>query len=43
MKNVRLVGADVKLEWNQKENGLQVSLPEILPSEIGYVLKITLQ
>ena len=42
VKNVCLVGADVQIEWSQEEDGLLVELPEDLPAEIGYVLKIQL-
>ncbi len=43
VKSVQLLGASESVKWNQTDEGLQVTLPEELPSEIGYVLEITLE
>jgi len=42
VKSVQLLGSEVKLKWTQNNEGLKIVLPEVLPSEIGYVLKINL-
>lgn len=39
---VQLLGFDSKIKWNQDKEGLHITLPKTLPSEIGYALKIEL-
>jgi alpha-L-fucosidase len=41
IKEVTMLGARGKLEFERKANGLVVSLPEKRPCDIAYVLKIT--
>lgn len=43
VKEVKLLGASTPLSWQQKADGLQVTLPETLPGELGYALEITLK
>lgn len=40
---VSLLGDQSKMEWHQDAKGLNVVLPENLPSDIGFVLKVTLK
>ena len=39
---VELLGSTKKLKWHQNKEGLKIELPNKLPSEIGYALKITM-
>lgn len=40
VQNVRLLGSDKPLKWNQDTEGLHLSLPESATRELGFVLKI---
>lgn len=42
VKDLQLLGSNKKLKWEESSSGLKVVLPEVLPSEIGYVLKINI-
>jgi alpha-L-fucosidase len=37
---VTLLGSNAPLKWSQRGNDLQVSLPETLPGDYAYVLKL---
>lgn len=37
---IRIPGSDYKPEWRLTSSGLEVNLPEVLPSSLGYVIAI---
>ena len=43
VSEVKLLGVDHKINWEQNEEGLSVKLPKKLPSKIGYVLDIRIR
>ena len=43
VKNITLLGFNKEVKWEHTIKGLHVKLPNRLPSEIGYVLRITLE
>ena len=40
VKDVKLLGTQTRLRWKQTDTGLQVRLPEQLPSEMGHTLAV---
>ena len=42
VKSVKLLGSHRHLKWEVSEDGLKVTLPDHLPSEFGFALKLTL-
>jgi alpha-L-fucosidase len=43
IQSVALVGSEVKIEWSQDEQGLNVQFPAQAPGKYAYVLRIPLQ
>lgn len=43
IERIGLLGLDDSLEWELRESGLHVALPETLPSELGYVISIAMK
>lgn len=41
IREIRILGSDEKTKWKITSEGLEVLLPNILPSDLGYVIRIT--
>ncbi|MHC4458510.1 MAG: alpha-L-fucosidase [Planctomycetota bacterium] len=42
IKDIRMLGSSVRLEWERDDEGVTVELPEVKPCDYAQVLKITL-
>jgi alpha-L-fucosidase len=43
IKNVTLLGSKNKILWKHTMNGLEIDLSELLPSDVGFALKVELK
>jgi alpha-L-fucosidase len=41
IRQVRMLGSEEAIIWNQRNNGLEVTMPEQRPCKYGYALEIT--